>query len=282
MRVVVRHEPMDRTALAWWATLGVGLGLVLLSVLLWLHQDSPDDASLAFTAQLSRLEPVLLKLHRGELPSVEMLDETQTGEFEPLIRSLMDASRQRQQALDAYQAQVESVGLGDWLTPANLATGKGRHAIRARLTQLDGALGELIKRDSVVQARLDEGLAAWLVKQPAEVQADDARLRLLQASTPASHVMTSFFKVERDIIAQVALMLDRLDAPGVGVQLEVHPQPELVFRKPEDLAQYRQSLNTLSALGDRELQLVEAARKAPEQQAKLVGAWLVARADNVR
>lgn len=83
MRVVVRQEPMDRTALAWWAALGVGLGLVLLSTLLWATQGSPDDETQAFSHELARIEPVLLQLHRGELPTGEALDQTQTGEFEP-------------------------------------------------------------------------------------------------------------------------------------------------------------------------------------------------------
>lgn len=279
MRVVVRQEPMDRTALAWWAALGIGLGLVLLSTILWVRQGSPDDENLAFSKELARLEPVLLQLHRGELPSTETLDKTQTGEFEPLMRALIDASRQRQQALETYQTQVESVALGDWLTPANLASPKGRQSLRIRLEQLDSALEGLIKRDAVVQARLDEGLSTWLTKQPAMVRAEDARRRLLQASTPASHVMTSFFKVERDIVSQVAMLLDRLDLPEARVSLEVHPQPELVFRRAEDLAFYRQVLGQLGALGDRESQLIDAAHKAPEQQAKLVGAWLVASSD---
>jgi hypothetical protein len=108
MRVVVRQEPVDRTALAWWAALGVGLGLVLLSTVLWLRQGSPDDENLAFSRELARIEPVLLQLHRGELPSPENLDKSRTGEFEPLMRALIDAARQRQQALEAYQSQVEA------------------------------------------------------------------------------------------------------------------------------------------------------------------------------
>ncbi len=279
MRVVVREQPMDRTALAWWAALGMGLGLVLLSVLLWWRQGSPDDANQAFSEQLARLEPVLLRLHQGELPSDELLDQNSAGEFQPLIQALVDAARQRDQALGAYQAQVEVIALGDWLTPPNLVSSKGRMAIRQRLVQLDQALEALIRQDASVQAHLDEGLSTWLRDQPEAIRADDARRRLLQASTPASHVMTSFFKVERDIIAQVAGLLDLLEAQGAAVTLETQPQPELVFRDESHLAQYRQTLMKLSQLGDREAQLMDAARHAPEQQAKLVGAWLVATSD---
>jgi hypothetical protein len=282
MRVVVRQEPVDRTALAWWAALGVGLGLVLLSTVLWLRQGSPDDENLAFSRELARIEPVLLQLHRGELPSPENLDKSRTGEFEPLMRALIDAARQRQQALEAYQSQVEAVSLGDWLTPANLASPKGRQGLRVRLHDLDVALESLIKRDASVQSHLDEALSEWLAAQPASVRADQARRRLLQASTPAAHVMTSFFKVERDIVAQVAALLGHLDKPEVHLALETQPQAELVFRRAEDLAFYREALTKLSVLGDRETQLIDAAHKAPEQQAKLVGAWLVARSDERR
>jgi len=279
MRVVVREEPMDRTALAWWAALGMGLGLVLLSVLLWWRQGSPDDANQAFSEQLARLEPVLLHLHKGELPSDELLDRTQAAEFQPLIQALVDAARQRDQALGAYQAQVEVIALGDWLTPPHLISTKGRSAIRQRLVQLDQALEDLIRQDASVQAHLDESLSVWLRAQPEAIRADDARRRLLQASTPASHVMTSFFKVERDIIAQVAGMLDLLEAQGTAVSLEMQPQPDLVFQDEAHLNQYRQGLMKLGQLGDREAQLMDAARHAPEQQAKLVGAWLVATSD---
>lgn len=280
MRVVVRQEPMDRTALAWWAALGAGLGLVLLSTLLWVKQGSPDDETQAFSTELARIEPVLLQLHRGELPTADTLDQTRAGEFEPLMRALIDASRQRQQALQAYQAQVEVVSLGDWLTPGHLASSRGREALRHRLGQLEGALDELIKREAVVQSQLNEGMSAWLSRQPGAVQADGALGRLLQASRPASHVMTSFFKVERDIVIRVADLLDRLDQPEVRVSVELQPQPELVFQREEDLAHYRRVLGELSALGEREMQLIDAARRAPEQQAKLVGAWLVASTDD--
>jgi hypothetical protein len=268
--------------LAWWAALGLGLGLVLLSTVLWIRQGSPDDENLAFSRELARIEPVLLQLHRGELPSPENLDKTRTGEFEPLMRALMDAARQRQQALEAYQSQVEAVSLGDWLTPANLASSKGRQGLRLRLHDLDLALESLIKRDASVQSHLDEALSEWLATQPASVRADQARRRLLQASTPAAHVMTSFFKVERDIVAQVSSLLVHLDKPEVHLALETQPQAELVFRRAEDLAFYREALTKLSVLGDRETQLIDAAHKAPEQQAKLVGAWLVARSDERR
>jgi hypothetical protein len=271
---------MDRTALAWWAVLGLGLGLVLLSTVLWARQGSPDDETQAFSSELARIEPVLLRLHRGELPTGETLAQTRTGEFEPLMRALIDASQQRQQALEAYQAQVEVVSLGDWLTPGQLASPDGREALRHRLKQLEGALNALIKRESAVQTQLSEGMSVWLSRQPDAVQADGAQNRLLQASRPASHVMTSFFKVERDIVIRVAALLDRLDRPDVRVSVELQPQPELVFQRREDLDHYRQVLSELSALGEREMQLIEAARKAPEQQAKLVGAWLVASADD--
>jgi len=271
---------MDRTALAWWAALGAGLGLVLLSTLLWVKQGSPDDETQAFSTELARTEPVLLQLHRGELPTADALDQTRAGEFEPLMRALIDASRQRQQALQAYQAQVEVVSLGDWLTPGHLASSRGREALRHRLGQLEGALDELIKREAVVQSQLNEGMSAWLSRQPGAVQADGALGRLLQASRPASHVMTSFFKVERDIVIRVADLLDRLDQPEVRVSVELQPQPELVFQREEDLAHYRRVLGELSALGEREMQLIDAARRAPEQQAKLVGAWLVASTDD--
>lgn len=56
------------------------------------------------------------------------------------MRALIDASRQRQQALQAYQAQVEVVSLGDWLTPSHLASSRGRDALRHRLVQLEGPL----------------------------------------------------------------------------------------------------------------------------------------------
>ena len=60
-----RARPADReprSILLWWAALGLGIGLVLLSALLWLERDPEAGRTEALVQDLHRLEPMLARL----------------------------------------------------------------------------------------------------------------------------------------------------------------------------------------------------------------------------
>lgn len=261
--------------MAWWGVLGLGLGLIVLSALVWMRQASGEGRSVALQRDLQRLEPVVSKLRAGQAPTPEMVRDTDRSALAPLMQAMVDASRQRRQALMAYQAQIESAGLGSALTPANLALPSGRVSVRQSLAQLQGALDALSQQDAAVQSRLDDAVRQWLGDAP---QWGDAAKRqaLVTASAGTSRTMAEFFKVERDIVAQVESLLSYLDKIGPGVGLEgTGAQQELVFSKAADLAFYRSALMQLGYLGRHEQELLVQAQQASGAHAKQVGELLV-------
>src|SRR6218665_981236 len=93
----------DRSILAWWTILGLGLGLIALSAMLWVTQGSPEARHRALAHDLQRLAPVVAALSAGHAPDADMLRQVDDSALAPLVQALMDASRQRQQALQTYQ-----------------------------------------------------------------------------------------------------------------------------------------------------------------------------------
>jgi len=279
-----RARPADReprSILLWWAALGLGIGLVLLSALLWLERDPEAGRAEALVQDLHRLEPMLARLKQGETPDAAMLAQSKDTALAPLVVALADAHRQRQQALRAYQAQIESVGLGDWLTPENLASADGRQRIRQRLVQLEVALEALMRQDGDVQSRLDESVARWLQDSPSQWGSEPWRRDLLAASAGAAQVMSRFFGVERDLVARVRDLLTHLDGIADSVALENGEQQELVFAREADLERYRDTLMKLGELGRREADLLAQAQQVGGQHARRVGDLLLAsRAQN--
>jgi len=261
--------------------LGLGIGLVLLSALLWLERDPEAGRAEALVQDLHRLEPMLARLKQGETPDAAMLAQSKDTALAPLVVALADAHRQRQQALRAYQAQIESVGLGDWLTPENLASADGRQRIRQRLVQLEVALEALMRQDGDVQSRLDESVARWLQDSPSQWGSEPWRRDLLAASAGAAQVMSRFFGVERDLVARVRDLLTHLDGIADSVALENGEQQELVFAREADLERYRDTLMKLGELGRREADLLAQAQQVGGQHARRVGDLLLAsRAQN--
>jgi hypothetical protein len=268
----------DRTVLAWWAALGLGLGLIMLALVVGLQQTHRARRSSPLLAQAQQLMPLLAPLRRGETPTPFMVKQAEGTVLGPLLQALLDAQRQRQSALMAYQTQIESISLGTWLTPTNLATAKGRALVRMRLDDLRAALDGLVRRDATVQGRLDEALLDWTQQFRSE---DDAawRHQLLASTASTAKAMSTFFKVEQDIVVKVDALLARLDQAGAGVTLEAKPAQDLVFARQEDLAFYQAALSELNELGQREQQWLVAAEKAGGQHARQVGDLITATID---
>ena len=265
----------DRSILAWWTVLGLGLGLIVLSALLWVTQGSPEARHLALERDLERLAPVVSQLSAGRSPDAEMLKQVDDSALAPLMQALSDASRQRQQALQTYQTQIEAVGLGEGLTPSTLVVPSGRHSVRQKLDQLRTALNDLDRQSTAIQTRLDDSLTQWLVQAPGWNE-PERRKALLETSGGAQATMKAFFEVEQGIVAQVEGLLAHLDKVGSGVALENGAQQELVFSKSADLAFYRATLLKLGDLGRQEQQLLAQAQQAGGQHARQVGHWLTA------
>ncbi|MFY9478193.1 MAG: hypothetical protein WAQ08_11125 [Aquabacterium sp.] len=269
------RDKNDRSILAWWTILGLGLGLIVLSALLWVSQGSPDARHRALERDLERLAPVVENLSAGREPDARMLEEVSDSALAPLLQALIDASRQRRQALLTYQTQIEAVGLGEGLQPSTLVVPAGRHSVRQKLTQLNTALDDLARQDQLIQSRLDEALGQWLQQVPGWDD-EERRKTLLATSADTTQTMTAFFEVERGIVRQVEALLTHLDKVGKGVALENGAQQELVFSKAADLNYYRAALLALGDLGRREQQLLAQAQQSAGQHARLVGHWLTA------
>lgn len=251
----------------------MGLGLIALSALLWVSQGSPEARHRALERDLERLAPVVSDLSAGRAPDAEMLRQVDDSTLAPLLQALVDASRQRQQALQTYQTQIEAVGLGDGLLPSTLVVPAGRHSVRQKLDQLNTALDDLARQNQSIQARLDQAMGHWLQEAPGWDE-PERRKALLETSSDTDHTMTAFFDVERGIVAQVNELLAYLDKVGKGVVLDNGDQQELVFTKAADLAYYRAALLKLGDLGRREQQLLAQAQQIGGVQARHLGQWL--------
>lgn len=265
----------DRSILAWWTILGLGLGLIVLSALLWVTQGSPEARHRALERDLERLAPIVSELSSGMVPDAEMLQRVDDSGLAPLLQALMDASRRRQQALQTYQTQIEAVDLGDGLTPSTLVVPSGRHSVGQKLDQLRTALDDLNRQNIAIQSRLDESLVQWLAQAPGWDE-PERRQALLHTSAGAQSTMEAFFEVERGIVAQVDGLLAHLDKVGSGVTLENGVQQELVFSKSADLGFYRATLLKLGELGRQEQQLLAQAQQTGGQHARQVAHWLTA------
>jgi hypothetical protein len=211
--------------------------------------------------------------------SPELVRQAEGTVLANLVQALLDAQRQRQQALQAYQTQVETIALGTVLTPANLVTVKGRALVRARLDELRSSLDGLVRRDSVVQGRLDEALQQWANQIPGPAEAN-WRHDLVASTGSTARAMSTFFRVEQDIVLKVETLLARIESVGTGVTLEVQGAPDLVFAKPADLAFYQTSLKDLDELGSQEQRWLLAAEKASGIHARKVGDLITATLDH--
>ena len=265
----------DRSVLAWWTILGLGLGLIVLSALLWVSQGSADARHRALERDLQRLAPVVQALSAGHAPDARMLGEVGDTALAPLMQALIDASRQRKQALQTYQTQIEAVGLGEGMVPSTLVLPTGRHSVRQKLAQLNTALDDLARQDQQIQSQLDDALRQWLQQAPAWDN-DERRKALLATSSDAAQTMHAFFGVEHDIVTQVDALLTYLDKVGKGVALENGAQQELVFARAADLDYYRATLLKLGDLGRREQHLLAQAQQSGGQHARQLGQWLTA------
>ncbi len=281
MSKLSERRKSDHAVLVWWGTMGVGLGLVALALVVDLQQTRQARDANPLVAQAHQMAPLLKQLRQGHAPSPELVQHAQGTVLAPLMQSLLDADRQRRQALMAYQTQVEAVALGNWLVPANLVSKTGRAQVRQHLDDLRAALDGLVRRDAAVHARLDEALLDWSQQIPA-AKNSPWRHELLASTGATAKAMSTFFKVEQDIVSKVESLLTRLDRAGPGVSLEGGPSSqELVFVNRDDLAFYQATLNDLNELGHQEQQWLVAAEQASGHHARQVGDLLTATLNGV-
>ncbi len=275
--------------MAWWAVLGLGLGFMMLSGLVWVRHDSGAGTAVAKAREPAAPVAVVAEAEgQPENPASVEQQSQQPGKASasgvvvddgasavaPLMQALADAAAQRRQALIAYQAQIGAAGLGDALTPTSLAGTSGRKGARQSLARLESALDALIRQDNEVQSQLAGAVDEWLRAAPR--WGDAARRKaLVDAAGSGAATMSEFFKVERDIVAQVEGMLSYFDKIGKSVSVEgTGQQQELVFRKADDLAFYRSTLVQLDQLGQREQALLAQAQQAGATHTKEVSELL--------
>lgn len=275
--------------MAWWAVLGLGLGFMMLSGLVWVRHDSGAGTAVAKAREPAAPVAVVAEAEgQPENPASVEQQSQQPGKASasgvvvddgasavaPLMQALADAAAQRRQALIAYQAQIGAAGLGDALTPTSLAGTSGRKGARQSLARLESALDALIRQDNEVQSQLAGAVDEWLRAAPR--WGDAARRKaLVDAAGSGAATMSEFFKVERDIVAQVEGMLSYFDKIGKSVSVEgTGQQQELVFRKADDLAFYRSTLVQLGQLGQREQALLAQAQQAGATHTKEVSELL--------
>ncbi|RZL10741.1 MAG: hypothetical protein EOP40_05355 [Rubrivivax sp.] len=264
--------------MAWWAVLGLGLGLIMLSALIWMRQDVTHGRAQALEDDLQRLAPLVARLRAGEAPTADVARQADHTLVAPLMHAMAEASRMRQQSLVAYQAQIVSAGLGEALTPGNLAMPAGRVSVRQTLNQLEAALQALATQDAAVQARLDASVQQWLRDVP-QWGDPSARQSLAQSTASTAGTMATFFQTERDIVAQVLALLSYLDKIDKGVMLEGSgASQQLVFSKAADLEFYRSALMQLGYLGRHEQESLSKALQASGVHARRVGDLLAASA----
>ena len=272
----------DHAVLAWWGALGLGLGLLVLALVIGLQKARLAWEANPLWSHAHQVAPLIAQLRQGHAPSPDMVKQAEGTVLANLLQTLVDADRQRRQALLAYQTQVEAVALGSWLTPAKLVNVQGRAQVKLRLDELRAALDELVRRDAAVQSRLDEALLAWLQQWPG-LQEWPWRRDLLASTGSTAQATAAFCRVEQDLVTRVEALLGQLNHVGRGVTLEGSAATqELVFARQDDLAFYRATLSDLNDLGHREQQGLVAAEQASGQHARELGDLLAAALEQAR
>ncbi len=256
-----------------WGMVGLGLGLVALSTMLWLRQTgllSTHDQELHVDAQLSS---ALVLLRAGQLPESS---PAMQGEWTSLWTALNSLQKQRQAALATYETQISQASPSAWMTPEQLVRAQGRAELAKRLAQLDNALREWSQREAAIQNEFDSALNAWLVKTPAWMPTQ-VQQQFLDASTDAASVVKEYVQLEQDLLAQIRHLSDHIAGlegqvaltkstnalPSQGV-----PSSELVFNKTADLNRYQSSVNRLSELAGQEQTLMVRVRQLDQQHRK--------------
>ncbi len=256
-----------------WGMVGLGLGLVALSTMLWLRQTGflvTRDQDFHVDAQLSAS---LVQLRAGQLPESSTAMQS---EWAPLWAALSSLQRQRQSALLAYEAQLSQASPSAWMTPEQLVRTEGRAELANRLAQLDNALREWSQREAAIQNEFDSTLNAWLVKAPAWMPTH-VQQQMLDASTDAARVVKDYVQLEQDLLTQIRHLSDHIAGlegqvsltkplntlPSQGV-----PSSELVFNKEADLNRYQSSVNRLSELAGQEQTLMVQVRQLDQQHRK--------------
>ncbi len=253
-----------------WGVVGLGLGLVALSTMLWLRQTgfvSPHEQDGQLDAQLAT---ALLQLRAGQLPDSNAATQ---GEWTPLWTALDSLQKQRHTALAKYETQISQVTPSAWMTPEQLLQAEGRAELAKRLAILDGALREWSQQEAAIQNEFDSALHAWLMKAPAWMTAP-MQQQMRDASMDAANVVKGYVQLEQDLLTQIRHLSDHIAGLDRQVTLTKSTndmssqgaQPsELVFNKAADLNRYQSSVNRLSELAGQEQKLMVQVRQLDHQ-----------------
>lgn len=258
-----------------WGVVGLGLGLILLSSVMWWKQGPTHVRWRVDTVQAQALAPLLAQLKQGQLPSLaqpapsaSMANAPSGQALYPLLKALSQLQAQRAQALAQYEAQVKAASPSDLLVPTQLVRPEGRQALAARLLQLDRSLHAWTQREAVIQAEFDSALNAWFQQAPDWIDLD-ARQRMMEASSEAARVIHTYVQLEQDLLTQIRHLSSHIDSLGDRVSL---PPPdadnagqELVFAQEVDFNRYQSSVTRLAELAEQEQSQMALIRKVDKQ-----------------
>ena len=249
----------ERWVVLTWGVVGVGLGLILLSTVMWWKQGHGAAHWRVDATQDQALTPLLIQLRQGQLPSlaqpVPAPGTSAAATWQPLLKALGQLQTQRAQALAQYEAQVKAASPSAWLAPAQLVRPEGRRALADRLLQLDRSLHTWTQREAVIQAEFDSAMIAWFQQAPDWIDLD-ARQQMVEASGKAARVIHTYVQLEQDLLTQIRHLSNHIDSLGERVSLSSDPSgasaQELVFANEVDFNRYQSSVARLAELAEQE------------------------------
>jgi hypothetical protein len=257
----------ERWVMLTWGLVGLGLGLMLLSTVMWLKQDDTAPGWRGHTAQTEALAPLLTKWRQGQLPG-DGSSSADMAAWAPLQTALQRLQTQRAQALAQYEAQVKEASPSAWLVPAQLVLPAGRQVLATRLLQLDRALSTWTQREAAIQAEFDSAMNAWFQQAPPWLDLD-ARQQMMEASGEAARVVHAYVQLEQDLLAQIRHLSHHIDSLGNRVSLANPEQgdgaAELVFAQEVDFNRYQSSVARLSELAEQEQSQMALVRQVDRQ-----------------
>lgn len=263
----LRRRRRERWIILTWGVVGLGLGLILLSVTMWWRQGA-DAAAWSGPASLepSAMQAVA-QLKDGKVPSQAAM------QWQPLWGALHKLQAQRAKALSVYAQQVQQASPAAWIVPAQLIQPEGRQQLSQRLIQLDRALHTWTQEEAMIQAEFDSALNAWFEQAPDWLDTS-ARQQMVEATADAARVLHEYVQLQQELLGQIRHLSGHIESLGNRVSLTGEGDGrELVFVQESDLNRYRSSVSRLTELAEQEQSQMELIRRLDrEHMARLAQA----------